>query len=545
MADKISSALESRALNFVLPKASSTQQRTHQSVSKNKQVASRDSKYDQLYYKSWQTCLQTYSALQWRHNALEAIGIIPSMDDTMYVVFNWVYFEQFGDASVSGREIRALRKLAETIRIFDLITTWYTRGLGAKYEFNPTVELLYYASNAYISAEATVIAYSIIGQSTSTDNQVEEMKSLIKDTIEIVADDPVTVNDYYVSTFYNRKLLENHLVKGMSDQGDGIVKRLFCMIENGVAADGQPHIKFERPREKDDRERFMFHQEWISTIRSTTEMALLSVLRRLYEDDTHCAPHYDHESDYVVFHSQILLSFYAVEDPARRMRHKELDFKKKTQVNQALAYLRDTKGSTGSSLFSNPISAPIAVYVDESEHLRATTERSKVDMAKFKIRKEITTPIVIHKSLLKMKETTLSMNDKFIMDYISIAGGYHDGRRVYAGVNSNTDGTNTVPDHTVRLQEDKETYIRVYNKYFRSMVCDKFMGDDLESIMASAGEEATNDLDMHDKIFPPDQEYIVFTHESNIERVVAKRAFERINPGDEYRKDFMTAHEIY
>lgn len=77
--------LDSRAVKFAVASNKDSRKKT-QLISRNAQVATRDMHQARILFESWQTCLQTYSSLQWRYTAMDAIGMIPQMDDTLFVV---------------------------------------------------------------------------------------------------------------------------------------------------------------------------------------------------------------------------------------------------------------------------------------------------------------------------------------------------------------------------------------------------------------------------------------------------------------------------
>ena len=99
------------------------------------------------------------------------------------------------------------------IRIFDLISTWYTRQLGAKYPDTPEAELLFYASGSYLTAECVVAAYGLLEQTTSTTVQLNKLLGYLKETILITDDAPETDGEYYVSREGRQDKLIKHLKK--------------------------------------------------------------------------------------------------------------------------------------------------------------------------------------------------------------------------------------------------------------------------------------------------------------------------------------------
>jgi len=92
-------ALESRATTFAVPSTKKSRKKS-KFVSRNASVVTRDTVQVKMYYNSWSKCLQTYSALQWRYTGMEAVGMIPPMDDMLFVVrlFHNILFHSHVDA---------------------------------------------------------------------------------------------------------------------------------------------------------------------------------------------------------------------------------------------------------------------------------------------------------------------------------------------------------------------------------------------------------------------------------------------------------------
>lgn len=114
---------------------------------------------------------------------------------------------------MSKRRIVSLKQFAVSIRIFDLITTWHTRGLGAKYPDNPEAEIMFYAAGAYLTAECIIAAISILELTTSTAQQMNKLIGYLKETIIIDNNRPSVRGDYYVSKHTKEEVLLKHLKK--------------------------------------------------------------------------------------------------------------------------------------------------------------------------------------------------------------------------------------------------------------------------------------------------------------------------------------------
>ena len=53
------------------------------------------------------------------------------------------------------------------------------------------------------------------------------------------------------------------------------------------------------------------------------------------------------------------------------------------------------------------------------------------------------------------------------------------------------------------------------------------------------------DAELQNYIYPPHDRTLTFTHESDLERRIATRAVQRINPGPEYEPVFINAARNY
>lgn len=530
--------LDSRAVKFAVASSKDTRQRSSL-VSRNSQVATRDMHQSKVNFRSWQICLQAYSSLQWRYTAMEAIGIIPVMDDSLFVVFNFLMFHRFGDGVMTGRRIVALRKFVESIRIFDLISTWHTRGLGKKFGFDPAVEVMYYASASYFTAEAIVAGYSLLEQTTSTEAVLHKMVGLIKETIYMDEGSPLCHEEYYVSRFQNKGILVKHLSKMMQEQGEGMVEKMFSVAESGIAEDGLPNIKVEKHENTD---KFMYHRAWIASVRTDTEKAILKVLRRLVDTKKRCGPSYDQEDTHVVFDMEVMVSLLEVENPRHPIKHPELARKTKSAITQAIAYLKDAEDDNGNPMFEQANgSVDVAVYVPPNSDRASNAVPSIARHGEFKIRKSHFVPLVVHRDLLKDQESTASVMDRFMTDFLSIAGGYTGTRKVFAGVNAAPSGPDSMPHHTLRVPTDHKVAVTIPNKFYKSAMCESMMlgAETMEMLEEDSADAA--DMALQNAIYPPDKPTITFTEDSGLEELVAERAVSRIAPGEKYAEAFRNA----
>jgi len=468
-------------------------------------------------------------------------------------------FEELGDI-VTRRRIVSMKKFAEAVRVFDLINTWHTRGLGASFGFDPAIEVMYYASASYMTGECIVAAFSLMEQTTSTNDQLTRMLSTLKETIHMNHNEPSTEGEYYVSRYNKPDVLIKHLKKFMQEEGEGMVEKLWAVVEAGLSDDGLPNVKFEKAA--DGNEKFMYHRTWMANIMSSTETAILKVLRRLHKDKKWCGPAFENEDTFVVFDSsvsriwwhplsrvlrsfpralQVLVSLYAVEDPDHLIKHPELDHKTKTQIQQAMVFLSDIRDDSGTPKFDTP------AYYNRADYVVPTGENGAIPSThrpgEYKIRKELLTPLVVSRDLLETTETATTVVDNFLKRFLAVCGGYKDGRRVFAGVDARDTTTHHLPDHTIIVPPDMKVQTTVHNKFYRSAACDSMMLGPEADAADLINETATEaDTMLQNEIFPERQEYVDFTDESEIEALVARRSIERIGPPVSYHEVFLTAN---
>ena len=105
-------------------------------------------------------------------------------------------------------------------RIFDLITTWHTRGLYKSFLGRPEVEIMWYSAGAYLTAESIVAAYTLLEQTSSIQHQFKRLAGYIKETIVVVNDYPLVQGEYYVSRMSKQEILIKHLKKHMTEEGE-------------------------------------------------------------------------------------------------------------------------------------------------------------------------------------------------------------------------------------------------------------------------------------------------------------------------------------
>jgi hypothetical protein len=317
-----------------------------------------------------------------------------------------------------------------------------------------------------------------------------------------------------------------------------VVDALFGVVDVGITDDGLPKMKIEKVGAVD---RYYLHRSWMAAHHTECERAILRVLRGFHKRGELCAPQFENEETHVVFEAPVLLSLYEVENPKHPIKHAELDKKTKSQIKQAMSFLGDIRDSDGEPALIQQSWANIASYGAAPD--APGSVESKLKEGEYMVARDIFNVLIVSRELLEERGTSASLMDNFFVKFLTVAGGYDDGRRIYAGVDSlNT--SKHIPDHTVRVPPGHRVSVTIPNDSFRSDACDRMMFgavDDAETVHLMEETEADKDILLHNTIFPPDKELIEFTEASKLEEMVAKRALERICVPAHYHADFLGA----
>lgn len=194
-------------------------------------------------------------------------------------------------------------------------------------------------------------------------------------------------------------------------------------------------------------------------------------------------------------------------------------------MKRAVYFLEDMLDSSGERAFQHESWVNMAKYVSSAEGNAAAVE-SKLQPGKFMVCKEGFNALVVSRDILEPSETSQSVVDDFFVRFLTVAGGYDDGRRVYAGVDAIFDHGH-VPDHTIRVPPGNKATVTLANDAYKSDACDYMMmggsTSDLQDEIA-----ADEDLKLQQEIFPPDKDIITLDETSCIEAKVASRAMERV-----------------
>lgn len=426
----------------------------------NTAIAIRDNRSQKKYSNAWSFCLRTYSTLAIKWTGIEAVGAIPDVDSTNFIIFEMMH-QKLLPHNLPPRRTLAIKQFAEAIMIMDVISMWYTRGLGKKYNFDATIEAMFYACSAYLAPHHIVAAYTQLEQTTSKSESITQMLSSLKEFLLFDGNEPVLSDDYYVCSHVQMDVLCNEIVKLMPRQGKGIVTRLFREIEQGVTG-GMSNMKMGQ---HNGMQRIMLNRKLMASVLSLTEIQILKVLYRLSNTKGKCLRGYDDERNIRVFRSSVVTSFRNLAgDQSIDMPELAMYKSQPQRINQALSLLEDVTDEDGMPMFKMPTKFMVAKYVpiDEEDSVPSHATRKWN-----KVKSEQPVPLVVHVDLLKKLSSTRDRSiDDFLVKFLSVTDSrYIDGPLVFAGLNT---GNASTMEHTIKVPLDIDTVVEIYNPFYVS-----------------------------------------------------------------------------
>lgn len=488
--ENMAKALKSRHTAFDVVEDTEEEKRRHH-VNANIAIALRDGSMQQRFQGTFQACLQTYSCLFGQWTGLEAVGAIPPIDSTLFIVFESM-LPQFLPEKMPPRRTLAIKQFAQSIMVVDLVTMWWSRGLGEKYNYDPVIRTLFYASCSYLAPHHIIAAYTQLEQTTTKTEQIKEMLGLIKGQIIMENQMPAQVEEYYVLSYNKRSVLTTDLSRLMPRLGKGIVERLFNTIASGLT-NGVNNIKTSY---YSGTERLLIHKQLISKIRTPVETKILLALYNTYKQPGMCSRGYEDETK-LVFRTDVLKSLTGFGDK-QVMEHEVLEVYKMApqQIEQGLSFLRQTRNEDDLCMFQEPMMTNVCKYVpvgtDGAVPSTLRTDRYKLRHPEYKC-------LVIDEALLfpnKSEQTTRV--DQFLTTFLAISDAKYIGtKKTFAGINTNNKGGGAVA-HCIGVPLDYTTKITVRNPmYMDKTTAQIVLGREKASLYATADDrhDPTMDID--------------------------------------------------
>ena len=486
----------------------------------------------QRNFRACQVAHRTLSALQVHYTALESIGGIPKINEDLFELFKLIHVKRFGgDASKNGetessRQTVEHLRLATSIHIRDHLSIWYCRGLGEHFQFDKSIEGLWYAWSSYLRMEEIVLAMIQIEGTRSMSGFIREVMVLLKESIMQSDGQMMSAGNYWVTKYTRRSGLIRDAKQRLVRFGAGLCEKVIEMCEQ-TKTGGLPNVKFELVLDRNC-EHLMVHKQWTAQITSPVEASIIQVLKRLSKDVAMCHREYESEKMFV-FETQIRKSLKNPNSD-NAIQHTELKSYSADAIAHGYQQLENRRYD-GIPAIQTPPEAKIAVFSDACRDGCEPTEDGR-----WKHQRKMFVPMVVHHELLTSSETKPeSPIDIFLKDMLLIAGGYV-GRRVFSGMDP-ADPKSAVTDNCFYLKPSDKTVQEIHNPHRLSKATKNIIyGDDFDD---------SDDEDCHQSLFPPDKEVLTFTENSFAERSVAELAHARVPLESRVRDVFERAYVEY
>ena len=500
-------------------------------MSANMSLARKGNPNSQEIEKAWQICLQHLSALQVRVNALEAFGGLPPIDERCFELF-WAVLEvTLGKDTMESRRTGDLLIMARNVCTMNAINVWHMWGLGAKYDYDRTVESLWYAYSRYLRMEDVVVAYVLLEQSRSLTKYITLVMKSLKSSIAVVNGTMVCCGDYWVVRETKHLSLMRKILSDNREFGSGLCEKLYGLIEKTMY-DGLPCIKWEiYDMDGQTAEFFMVSKRWMATVRGPAEEAIVSLLQRLARDgeNTNVFPEYTKERD-LVFNTK-LRGLLANPTPVATAKYEELRPFKESQIQHGFCLLQEQVNSeTGAKLISKPGTVKVAVYRPDNA---AGVVQSAVHPGRFKIGTDISMPLMVSPDLWeKAPDESGNANSvsHMIQTVFAIAGGY--GNKYITG-GANTEDLEMLKDAYFLIDPATKCQVTIRNPHY------------VPSTVRSAFGKSRKRGDQRvggDDLFPPGEREILLTEKTHFEERVRAAAARRVAISPDLAAVFAEAH---
>lgn len=515
-------------------------------TSVNTLVASRENQGVQMLEKSFMKCMQLISGLQGRFHAMDAFGGIPTgINDNMYVLFQLMFEKNHGTNTIAPRRCLDIKETAQGIMVMDLITLWYSRGFGAKYNFCQITEAKFFAARAVLRMEHIVAAMWMLTSSTSLRGHLLTVSQVLKGMIRWEGDFPVMSEDgdFLVLNTSQRSIFTD-ISHQLSNLGPGLVRQVLSEIQRGIT-NGLPNMKSDLNTM--NQERLLINKAFIAEVLMPVENAILSILHQSIQSNTQVSLSYDEK--YYVFDSAVRKSIYNVRESNTTL-HQHLRVYTTSQINRALAMLSRREiivnrapGYAGDKInVWEPVqSHPICEYVPEGI---TGCEPVLTKPGVYKICKTCISPLIVHRSLLDNRGVSaLGTHEKTCLDALLLGGGYKPMSRVVLGPAPMND-THSI-DHYVTIPPVPEASITIKNPFYSAQ---GNIGMNLLFDEPNLEDDPTNAFNgtiiPDDCMFPRSHPTVTFTHESMLEDKLVKARYQSLY-NDACPKEFLPSHTNY
>jgi hypothetical protein len=520
---KVARAIRDRSCVFDVVHTTTDQR----ALSASSAVATAGNPEVRMRYTAFKLALKFQCGLQFGYTGAHAVGIVDDASSLMYVVFESMLASNplFCESLPARRGIDCL-KLAEAIMIYDLTLTWHAK-VGPHFNHAREIEILYYRAFNYISAEHIVASYSIMQQTTSTNQQMIEVMQTLKELVQCDEDSrPMQEGEYFVLQTKSVRSTIDFLKLRLQRLGEGLCKRIFELCQSGFTQ-GNIHIK-TATLQADGRDYVMVLKDWINTVRSQAEQQIIRVLHEISKNPSLVCKSYDNEATRVVFRSAIRKRIRTPPPASDRSETKLLSGLTEKQLKMAIEFLcTSLHRDTNEPLFELPTTISAARYLPADGN-RQDAVPSDIFPTKVKVPREEIMPLVVHAHMLdsaySMLESTKSPIDVLFEQFLTIAGEYDGtghtsalGPSVFAGVNQSSEFT---PGHHVSVNKNVDVNVKIRNTLSsnRGAQDHEWLGID----DAADGDTTINHVSqVQHELFPPGQHSILLDNTTQAETKLA------------------------
>ena len=503
-------AIQSRA--SIIPVVDTKHKKRHEVVTTNSLIASKRSASNQRNKEAFSMTLQFMSTLQHKYWAVEAIGGIPDPDDSLFIVFEHLVASE-SDLVLPPRKLVDIRDTANAIMVFDLVTLWYTRGLGAQCNYNPIEEAIFYATRSFLRAEHIITSLSMYVDSTSMESHLIDVQIVIKELIKCDDDGmpQLSSDSNYFALISSRRTFKADIARHpvCRKLGKGLTEQILSSIETGITR-GLPNFKFETSNSTD---LVLVNKHFISAVLTPLEAKILDHLKTYLEDPDLYTESFD--ETFYVFRSGIRERICVSHEGMGE------EFKNITYVafNKALTWFGHRSLADDTPLWSTPTSIEVAKEVSPPEEgVVSAAIQFDSDPSRYKIYKQEFAPLVVHKSLLDSEKGTEVRHkyNSLFEKLLAVSGTYPRGTRIFAGIN---------PDYQQGTSID--IYVTSpYNHVTVNVRNPLYTPDHGFDMLIDSSE-----LD-DDPLFPRSKKVVKFNSNSNIEELICRSRYSRITGRD-------------
>lgn len=467
--------------------------------------------------------LKMVSSLQIRTTALEAFGGLPPLDTTCVRIFIAVLEKMLGVDAMQTRRKNDLIRLARAIKVWNDTTMWHCRGLGDRFDYDITVEYMFLASRQYIRMEEVIVAYVMLEQTRSMQAYIAEIMMTLKTSVQIIDGEMGQTDHYYFSAYSREHDLLAYIDRRHPQFGDGITAKCYNTMRMGCT-NKMPNI--DKVKNREGVEQIAFNKEWLGSVNTPVEDGILVCLQRLIDEKSPFVTRdYETEESYV-FSARVRNSLY---NPASAdaMHFPELRGETKDSIRHACAMLESRRLDDGAPLFNRNLQTCDGLKLVDAGFPGSVPSIRYT--GRHKVSKAVSAPLIVNPSLFDVK-TPNSINEDLIKTVLIIAGGYDNGKRIFAGMDPSRPVDDLV-DNFVRVDEGEEATITLKNMYYRHDSMDGVVYGGVEGLGLATSPE----------LFPEGEKEVTFTQDSNIEKIVRDKALAQVPLSDEMSSAFNDA----